>query len=97
MLTYQVLFWFISIVSLSHCWSPTDSYAPGRIECPSSDILRVADSISKEESDWLKGRDEVTNEKIVEFLKYANMTDIDPEDYGKLNRSIHIGDRKSVV
>lgn len=91
MLTYQVLFWFISIVSLSHCWSPTDSYAPGRIECPSSDILRVADSISKEESDWLKGRDEVTNEKIVEFLKYANMTDIDPEDYGKLNRSIHIG------
>ncbi|KAI5949013.1 hypothetical protein KGF57_004975 [Candida theae] len=59
--------------------------------CPSSDILRVADSVSPEEQDWLKGRDEVTNKKLVEFLKYANMTDIDPEDYGNLNKSIHIG------
>ncbi|KAF6041730.1 Lysophospholipase catalytic domain family protein [Candida parapsilosis] len=91
MLTYHILFWFISLFPLCQCWSPTNSYAPGKVKCPSSDILRVANSISDEEDEWLQGRDKVTNKKIVEFLKYANMTDIDPEDYGKLNRSIHIG------
>ncbi|KAI5969186.1 hypothetical protein CANMA_001739 [Candida margitis] len=89
---YHLLLWFISLVSLSHCWSPTDSYAPGKVQCPSSDILRVADSISDEEDQWLRGRDEVTKKKVVDYLKYANMTDFNPEDYvNNLNKSIHIG------
>ena len=87
----QIIFSALTIISTAHSWSPTDSYAPGKIQCPSSDILRVADSISDEEKSWLSGRDKITNDKIVEFLKYANMSDTVPEDYGNLNKSIHIG------
>ena len=87
----KIVFSALTFISTAQSWSPTDSYAPGKVQCPSSDILRVADSISEEERSWLSGRDKVTDEKLVEFLKYANMTDINPEDYGNLNRSIHIG------
>ncbi|KAG5418330.1 plb1 [Candida metapsilosis] len=88
---YQLFFWFVSLISLAQCWSPTNSYAPGKVKCPTSDILRVADTISDQERDWLSGRDKVTSKKLVDFLKYANMSDINPDDYGNLNKSIHIG------
>ena len=87
----QIIFSALIFIHTAQSWSPTDSYAPGKVQCPNSDILRVADSISEEEKSWLSGRDKVTNEKLVEFLKYANMSQIDPEDYGNMNKSIHIG------
>ena len=74
-------------------WSPTDSYAPGEIQCPSnSSLTRNADSLSPQEQEWLKGRSPIANENLISFLNSANMTDFDPESFiNGLNRSIKIG------
>ena len=72
---------------------PTDSYAPGEIQCPSnSSLTRNADSLSPQEQEWLKGRSPIANENLISFLNSANMTDFDPESFiNGLNRSIKIG------
>ncbi|CAK9437543.1 uncharacterized protein LODBEIA_P19210 [Lodderomyces beijingensis] len=80
-----------AFATIAQAWSPTDSYAPGEVDCPSGNIVRVADRISDEEKSWLQGRDAVTQSLVVDFLRNANMTDINPDDYAHLNRSIHIG------
>ncbi|KAK6461222.1 phospholipase B [Scheffersomyces coipomensis] len=85
----------LSYLSLGLAWSPTDSYAPGEIECPSDgQLTRIADSLSNSELEWLQGRDKVTRENLIAFLKQANMTDFDPEDYITnqiTNETIRIG------
>ncbi|CAI5756204.1 unnamed protein product [Candida verbasci] len=75
------------------CWSPTDSYAPGRIDCPDDgNFLRVAKGLSDEEKEWVEGRNQVTDQALIEFLRHANMTNFDAENFiNGLNDSIKIG------
>ncbi|EMG49274.1 PLB3 Lysophospholipase 3 [Candida maltosa Xu316] len=82
-----------SLASSVLAWSPTDSYAPGEIQCPSnSSLTRDADSLSSEEQRWLEGRSSVTDANLITFLQHANMTDFDPESYiNGLDRTIRIG------
>ncbi|KAG2733477.1 hypothetical protein G9P44_003002 [Scheffersomyces stipitis] len=84
----------LQIASLAWAWSPTDSYAPGKIDCPSDvSLVRAADGLSPQESDWIKGRNEVTDANLISFLQHANMTDFDAEDFirNTVNESITIG------
>ncbi|GME95905.1 unnamed protein product [Ambrosiozyma monospora] len=79
--------------TLVNAWSPTDSYAPGEVDCPSylddsqydSDtfkgLTRAANSISDAEKDWISNRDEVTIENLKWFLSVSNMTDFDTTAY----------------
>lgn len=93
MFVQHFIYILLSVASIASAWSPTDSYAPGKVDCPSDvDLVRVADRISDEEESWLEGRDGVTQDLIVEFLQNANMSDFDAESYVKgLNQSLHIG------
>lgn len=83
-----ILFFLSAVLA----WSPTDSYAPGRIQCPSKDLVRVANNISREESDWLQERNKITDPALVRFLEQANMGDFDALSFiSSANRSIRIG------
>ncbi|ODV83703.1 hypothetical protein CANARDRAFT_9267 [[Candida] arabinofermentans NRRL YB-2248] len=74
-------------------WSPTDSYAPGDVKCPSyisdSDydtdeikgFIRAATTISDDEAAWIESRDSITHENLKWFLNLANMTDFDTDEY----------------
>lgn len=76
-------------------WSPTNGYAPGPIASPGNDtnLLRNSHGLSKREAEWVTERNKVTDQNLIDFLKLANMTDFDPEDFvnNKANRSIKIG------
>ncbi|KAG7880337.1 hypothetical protein KL905_003006 [Ogataea polymorpha] len=81
------------LLSLANAWSPTNSYAPGKVECPSylnsseyntddkRGFIRAANSLSEQEQDWLAGRENITNENLRWFLNLANMTDFDTDDF----------------
>lgn len=86
-----------SITSLL-AYSPTGGYAPGNVSCPdrstsgSSNLVRVAHTISDDEKDWLEKRHEVTDEALREFLERADLEDFDIDDFfDGLNSSINIG------
>lgn len=80
------------LLSAVLAWSPTDSYAPGTVDCPSKNLVRVANNISEEESSWLEGRNKITDEALVKFLEQSNMTDFDAQQFiSSANRSIRIG------
>ncbi|AWU78228.1 uncharacterized protein C5L36_0E02900 [Pichia kudriavzevii] len=67
------------LVSVVSAWSPTDSYAPGIVECPSylndkhnstrAGFLRRADGISDEEFEWIQQKDELTFDHLRTFLE----------------------------
>lgn len=81
-------------ICVAQAWLPTDSYAPGEIDCPSSNnLVRHANGISSDEADWVKSRQQYTNEKLIEFLQRANMTDFDASDFvtNKAQSPINIG------
>lgn len=93
-MNYLSLLVFITLVQWVYCWSPTNGYAPGKVSCPNDDdFVRDATTISSDEKSWLKGRNEVTDENLIEFLENANMTDFDASDFinNKANRSLTIG------
>lgn len=75
------LFALLLFVSVVICWSPTDGYAPGNVSCPSKDLTRDADSLSKEEKEWLEGRGEVTDENLIKFLEGLDLDDFDAESF----------------
>lgn len=85
----SVLYWTLAVVA----WSPTDSYAPGPIDCPSDlQIVRPADSLSSGEAEYIKERNKITDEALKTFLINANMSDFDVDNFfDGLNRSINIG------
>ncbi|RLV91565.1 hypothetical protein JA1_003801 [Spathaspora sp. JA1] len=74
-------------------WSPTDSYAPGEIDCPANkSVVRLANHVNPEEANWVQSRNEITDQQLIEFLDHANMDDFDAQDFiNSLNRSIKIG------
>lgn len=79
------------LISISNAWSPTDSYAPGSVDCPSYlknddndthvGFLRKASSISSDELNWIQERDNITLQPLKDFLNGANLTDIDTDSY----------------
>lgn len=84
------IFYLLLLVA---AWSPTDSYAPGQIDCPSDlQIVRPASSLSDGESEYLLERNKITDEALKTYLTNANMTDFDVDSFlGGLNDSIKIG------
>lgn len=82
----------LQILAAVHAWSPTNSYAPGNVSCPSGSLVRSGGSISDDESAWLKIRHEQTDEALKAFLDNAGLEDFDASDYiDSLNSSINIG------
>lgn len=77
---------FLSIV---RAWSPTDSYAPGIVDCPAylsdenhdsetrSGFLRQANGISTNETEWMQKRDNVTIDNLKLFLRESGLSDTD--------------------
>ncbi|KAL6452304.1 PLB3 Lysophospholipase 3 [Candida maltosa Xu316] len=80
------------LISVAIAWSPTNSYAPGKVSCPGNLLVRVANSISPEEQEWVDSRNKITDEHLIKFLDHANMTDFDADSFIHGNiRSIKIG------
>lgn len=77
------------LAAVASAWSPTDSYAPGIVDCPSyiddeafnddthAGLLRKAQGISDDESDWFKKRDEITIENLKTFLAETGLNGTD--------------------
>ncbi|CAN3372740.1 hypothetical protein DIURU_004772 [Diutina rugosa] len=85
---------WLTLATAVVAWSPTNSYAPGKMDCPTSkDIIREANQLRPDEADWVSERHKNTDQELLEFLKRANMSDFDPEDFlkNKANRSLTIG------
>ncbi|GME82818.1 unnamed protein product [Ambrosiozyma monospora] len=91
LLTFSIL----GLLTASHvsAWSPTDSYAPGEIDCPAylddkqyntdeyKGLVRAANDISDAEKKWISSRDDITKDNLKWFLNLANMTDFDTDKY----------------
>lgn len=88
-----LFFIFSSLVTQIFCWSPTDSYAPGNATCPDVEsLVRPANGLSKEESQWVKKRHKVTNKNLIEFLDHADLDDFDARHHiACMGNSISIG------
>ncbi|ODV68728.1 phospholipase B [Hyphopichia burtonii NRRL Y-1933] len=72
----------LALINVTQAWSPTGSYAPGKVQCPSNhDLLREGDSISSEEKDWVKARHEKTDKALIEYLNSSNLTDFDAKKF----------------
>ncbi|GMM44674.1 lysophospholipase [Pichia kluyveri] len=77
------------LTSIVNAWSPTDSYAPGIVDCPSyldeddyntdnrTGFLRRANGISDLEEKWMQERDNITIEHLKEFLRDTNLKNTD--------------------
>ncbi|KAF5119326.1 hypothetical protein DV495_004810 [Geotrichum candidum] len=80
------------LASLTAAWNPDNSYAPTHIQCPSNaSFLTVAsDTVAKNEADWVEARHNVTNPKLIEFLKRMNLDNFDAESF-LANSSLNIG------
>ncbi|GMG55859.1 unnamed protein product [Ambrosiozyma monospora] len=102
---HQSLSVCLSLLQLVSAWSPTDSYAPGEVDCPAyledkkydSDdhkgFTRAANGISEAEQNWMASRDEITLENLKWYLQVSNMTDFNTDDYLKNitdNNATHI-------
>lgn len=85
------MFIFILLISFALAWSPTNSYAPGRVSCPQGSMVRLVDNrISQEEYMWVNLRNTITNENLKKFLRHANITGIDINEFIS-SSSIKIG------
>ncbi|ODQ67768.1 phospholipase B [Nadsonia fulvescens var. elongata DSM 6958] len=77
-----------AVVAIS---SPSGNYAPGNVSCPSNkNLVRVANSLNANETEYVENRHNVSDQALVDFLKRANLTDIDAESFLK-NVSLNIG------
>lgn len=84
--------WLLAAVAFAK--SPTDSYAPGEIDCPEGDLIRAADGVSEDEADWIKLRHQVTDKYLETFLNDAGLDDFSASDFlanTLNNRSLSIG------
>ncbi len=75
---------------LISAWSPTNSYAPGLVECPSEDLVRTADGLSSSEKAWIEKRHIVTDAAMLDYFARANLTDFDYQEFLS-NVSLNIG------
>ena len=59
----------LSLLSVADAWSPTNSYAPAKIDCNGrTGITREGGKISDAEASWLAKRDPVTSAALKTFL-----------------------------
>ncbi len=87
---YLILWGFFNIAT-ALAWSPTNSYAPGLVDCPSNkSLVRDADDISIQEQEWVKKRHEITDKALLEYFSRANLVDFDYQNFLS-NVSINIG------
>ncbi|ODV79635.1 uncharacterized protein CANTADRAFT_25559 [Suhomyces tanzawaensis NRRL Y-17324] len=90
---WSLIYVYITLlVSVVLAKSPTGGYAPGVVKCPSSNttLIREANSISKQEQDWLKERQKKSNAALIEFLKDSKLKGINPEKFITDNSSVSI-------
>lgn len=64
-------------INLSWAWSPTGTYAPGKVDCPVGPLVQPAYTLCSEEKDWLEGRRLVVRPYLLEFLQRTHL-DFDP-------------------
>ncbi|OWB57116.1 hypothetical protein B5S28_g3042 [[Candida] boidinii] len=94
----------LTLIVFTYSWSPTDSYAPGKVQCPSfiydteyntpdhHGFTRKATTLSKSEIDWLEERHKITDQNLKWFLNLADMRDLNTDQFiDSLDRSINIG------
>lgn len=62
-------------------WSPTGGYAPGKIDCPSENFLRVANNISDREASWVEERHKITDANLKLFLDEAGLKDFNATQF----------------
>ncbi|ODV60388.1 lysophospholipase 1 precursor [Ascoidea rubescens DSM 1968] len=64
---------FLIGVNFSNGWSPTNSFAPGKVSCPSEkrSFLRSSSYLNTEEMRWVEERNKITNANLKKFLKYS--------------------------
>lgn len=75
-------FILVALLSLTLAWSPADSYAPRRMSCPKDSLVRLVDNrISGSEYTWLNSRTKITNDYLIKFLKHANITGFDIDEF----------------
>lgn len=74
-------------------WSPTDSYAPGKVLCPDRSLVRVASGLSDNETAWVEGRHKETDARLIDFLDNAGLDDFNATEFitETANKSITIG------
>ncbi|KAJ8140035.1 hypothetical protein OY671_006767 [Metschnikowia pulcherrima] len=60
---------------------PLAGYAPYSVDCPAGSLVRTANSISREEADWVSERHKVTNKYLETFLNDANLTGFDVSSF----------------
>lgn len=67
--------------------SPTGGYAPGNVTCPADrPTIRLADELSKNETDWLQLRRNATIEPMKELLGRLNIPGYDAVQYIEENK-----------
>lgn len=74
-------------------YSPTDSYAPGNVDCPSNgtDIVRKGEGLSPQERDWVQNRHEQTRPELLSYLKRVGFKSVDPDQFLGQDTNITIG------
>ena len=80
------------LASLAAAWNPNNGYAPSYVQCPSNAnfLTRASEELSTDEANWVKGRHDVTNPKLIEFLKRMNLEDFDAESF-LADTSLNVG------
>lgn len=73
-----IIAWLFALkLSIAQAWSPSNGYKPSKVDCDDDiNLVRDASSISDNESDWLKKRNQVTLPALKDFLKrgFKNFT-----------------------
>ncbi|KAH6657293.1 lysophospholipase [Truncatella angustata] len=82
--------WLLSLLAFARKAfpnSPTGSYVPGTVDCPSTrPAIRSASNISTSESEWLTIRRQNVLEPLTAFLTASNITGFDAESYISSNQ-----------
>ncbi|GEQ67481.1 hypothetical protein JCM33374_g1146 [Metschnikowia sp. JCM 33374] len=74
--------------------STVAGYAPYEVACPEGNLLRTADSLSEQESQWVEERHKVTDQYLETFLNDAKLENFNAAQFlanTTNNRSITIG------
>lgn len=70
--------------------SSNDLYAPYEVSCPSHKLVREADGLSSDETAYIKNRQAITNENLIDFLNNtSNLNDFDAESFINENSQTH--------
>lgn len=61
-----------AVSAIADAWSPSNGYAPSVVSCDKDiQLVRKADALSPNETQWLEKRDDVTREALRSFLERA--------------------------